>query len=169
MGLKADKFFLLNIFFPLQCCVGFHCATVRISHSSTHTLSPRASLLSPHPSRLGHHRVPGWAPCVIQQVPRSCLFCTRACVYVNAAFSVRPTLYFPHCVRKSVLCICEDRKALKFFLGVCVEVICKNQFLEGWQCWLASCQQSGRPAWPKASEGWLDIRVDRSGLLVLFP
>ena len=29
----------------------------------------------PHPTRLGHHRVPSWAPCVTQQLPISSLFC----------------------------------------------------------------------------------------------
>ena len=29
----------------------------------------------PHPTRLGHHRAPSWAPCVTQQLPISSLFC----------------------------------------------------------------------------------------------
>ena len=39
----------------------------RLSSSSSIHTSPfcRASLPSPHPSSLGHHRAPGWAPCVI--------------------------------------------------------------------------------------------------------
>ena len=32
--------------------------------------------LPPHPIPLGHHRAPGWAPCVIQQLPTSYLFFT---------------------------------------------------------------------------------------------
>ena len=30
----------------------------------------------PHPTHLGHHRAPSWAPCAIQQVPTSYLFHT---------------------------------------------------------------------------------------------
>ena len=36
------------------------------------TLEPPSS--PPHPVPLGHHRAPGWALCVIQQLPTSCLF-----------------------------------------------------------------------------------------------
>ena len=32
--------------------------------------------LSPYPTPLGHHRAPGWASCVIQQLPISSLFYT---------------------------------------------------------------------------------------------
>ena len=35
-----------------------------------------ASLPFPHPSSLDHHRAPGWAPCVTQQLLTSYLFCT---------------------------------------------------------------------------------------------
>ena len=30
----------------------------------------------PHPTPLGHHRAPSWAPCAIQHFPTSCLFYT---------------------------------------------------------------------------------------------
>ena len=54
-----------------------------------------ASLSSPcHPAPLGHQRVPGWAPCVIQQLPTNHLF-TWYCIYVSATFSICPTLTLP--------------------------------------------------------------------------
>ena len=59
----------------------------------------------PHPTHLGHHRAPGWAPRVMQQLLTSSLFYTRVCIYVNATFSIHPTLSFPHCVHKSLLYI----------------------------------------------------------------
>ena len=34
-------------------------------------------------------------------------------IYVNATFSVGPTLAFPHCVHKSVLCICISVPSLQ--------------------------------------------------------
>ena len=35
------------------------------------------SLPSPHCIPLDHHRAPGWAPCVIQQLLASCRFCRQ--------------------------------------------------------------------------------------------
>ena len=35
-----------------------------------------------HPTPLGHHRAPSWAPCVTQQLPTSCLF-AHGSVYVS--------------------------------------------------------------------------------------
>ena len=32
------------------------------------------SHLPPHPTPLGHHRAPNWAPCIIQQILTGCLF-----------------------------------------------------------------------------------------------
>ena len=63
----------------LQCCVGFCRITMKISHNCTHTHTPPFPLEPP--SLLSHAtvqvtRVPGWAFCVIQQLPTSCLFYT---------------------------------------------------------------------------------------------
>ena len=61
---------------------------------------------TPHPTPLGHHRAPSWAPCAIQLLPTSCLFYIWKCVYVNATLSIHPTLPFPHCAHISVLYVC---------------------------------------------------------------
>ena len=47
------------------------CESAIITHisPSSWTSSP-----SPHPTSLSHHRAPGWAPCVIQQLLTSSLF-----------------------------------------------------------------------------------------------
>ena len=73
-------FFLIYFYLEgiLQYCVGFCHTTVWISHKSP----PFRTLLPPlipfHPS--GCHRAPGWAPCVIKQLPSGCLF-TRGGVH----------------------------------------------------------------------------------------
>ena len=56
--------------------------------------SPPSWASSLHPTPLGHHRAPIWAPCVIQQLPTSCLF-THDSAYVNATLPVCLTLPFP--------------------------------------------------------------------------
>ena len=43
------------------------------------------SFPTPHLNPLHCHRVPGWAPCIIQQFPYSYLFSSRQCIYFNAA------------------------------------------------------------------------------------
>ena len=131
--------FLLKIFFYK--CVGF--CHVTINHN--YTCIP--SLLSlpplPHPTPLYHQRVPGWAPCVIQQLFTSCLFYTGQCVcmlillspfiplcctatfhqlsilhrtvcmYVDATFSIHPTVSLPHYVHKSIHYICVSVPSLQ--------------------------------------------------------
>ena len=53
-------------------------------------ISPLLSLPSlPYPTPLGHHRVPGWAPCVKQQLPTHIHFTHD--IYVDAAFSIDPS------------------------------------------------------------------------------
>ena len=88
----------------LRCYVVFRC-TMQMSHN--YTCIPFLLSLPPlpHPTLLGHHRAPGWAPRVMQQLLTSPLFYTRLCIYVNATFSIRPALSFPHCVHKSRLYI----------------------------------------------------------------
>ena len=85
----------------IQYCVGFCHTTKQISHNYTYIAS-LFSLLSPSPTPLGHHRVPGWVPCVIEQLLTSCLFYTWQYIFVEATFSVHPTLFFSHCVHKSI-------------------------------------------------------------------
>ena len=60
----------------LQCCVGFCHMTVQISHNYTYIPSLLSLPPLPHPTPLGHHRVPGWAPCIILQLLTSDLFYT---------------------------------------------------------------------------------------------
>ena len=60
----------------LQCCVGFCHTAAWISHRYPYApphLEP-PSHLPPHPTSLGCHWPPGWAPCIIQQIPTGCLF-----------------------------------------------------------------------------------------------
>ena len=90
----------------LQCCVGFCCSTIGISHVYVCVcvfLPSLPSLPSLHPTPLGHHRTPGWAPSLIEQLPNNYLFYISQCIHVNATFSVCPTLTFPHCVHKFVV------------------------------------------------------------------
>ena len=60
----------------LHCCVGFCHTPTWISHRYTYVPSllnlPPIPLL--HPTPLGCHRAPGWAPCITQQIPTSYLF-----------------------------------------------------------------------------------------------
>lgn len=69
-----------------------HCKSVIIIHMSPPSW---VSLPFPHPTYLGHHREPGCPPCVIQQLLTSYLFYTWWCTYVDATFSIRPTLSPP--------------------------------------------------------------------------
>ena len=51
-------------------------------------LEPR-SQLPPASHPLSHHWALSWAPCIIQQLPTSCLFYTGWCLYVSAALSIQ--------------------------------------------------------------------------------
>ena len=52
------------------------------------------SHLPSHPTPLGCHQAPVWAPWVIQQMPSGCLVYIWCCVCFNAALSIGPTLFF---------------------------------------------------------------------------
>ena len=67
----------------------------------------------PIPPLLGHHRAPGWAPCVIQQLPTGYLFYPWYCIRVSATLSILPSLSLPHCVYKSIPYICIFIPALQ--------------------------------------------------------
>ena len=58
-------------------------------------LGPPCHLTPPHPTHLGHHRAPSWAPWAIQQVPTSYLFYTWPCTYVNPNLPIHHTLHSP--------------------------------------------------------------------------
>ena len=68
----------------LQCCVGFCHIAVWISHR--YTSEPPS-----HPSWWS--QTPDWAPCVIQQLPTSYLFCIWYCIWYNTPLSI--LLTFP--------------------------------------------------------------------------
>ena len=72
--------------------------TIRWSESPlcTHISPPSWAFLPPlHPTPLGHHRAPSWAPYAVEQLPTSYLFYTWYCTYVNAPLPVCPTFPFP--------------------------------------------------------------------------
>ena len=73
-------------------------------------LEPPSPPTIPHSRSSGHHRVPGWAPCAVQQLPSSYIFYTQEFIYVNVTFSICSTLSFPCCVNRSVLYICTWRQ-----------------------------------------------------------
>ena len=79
----------------LHCCVGFCYTSTWISHRYTYV----PSLLNFHPTLLGCHRAPGWAPCIIEKIPTGYLF--YILVYVSMLLS-QPVRH-PQCAHKSVL------------------------------------------------------------------
>ena len=124
---KYDLFLFFNLYFnwrkiALQ-CVGF-CHTTSKSIIiiyilySIYILSLLSFLSLPHPTPLGHHRAPGWAPRVIKQLPTSYLYYTRYYIHVNAVFLTCPSLSFPQCVYKSILYICISIPSLQIGLLV---------------------------------------------------
>ena len=82
-----------------QCC-GSLCHTPRQISQKENIYIYISSLLilSLHPSPLGRHRGPGWAPRVIEQLPASYLFYTYMVVCIsqgyilNPSYSLLPTL-----------------------------------------------------------------------------
>jgi len=58
---------------------------------SVYTSIPSLLDFSPlHPTPLGHHRTPSWAPWTIQNVPTSYLFYTRQCTFIIPNLPVHP-------------------------------------------------------------------------------
>ena len=57
------------------------------------SLPPETSPASP--VTLGGHRAAGLPPCAIPQLPTSCLFYTRSCIYVNAMHRFIPLTLSP--------------------------------------------------------------------------
>ena len=45
------------------------------------------------------HRAPGWASCVLQQLPTSYLFYIQQSICFSATLRILPTLSFPHCLQ----------------------------------------------------------------------
>ena len=94
-----------------------------------------ASLPSPQPTPLCHHRTSGWAPCVIQPLLTSYLVYIRQRIHADATFCIRLTLSWPYCVHASILyirlCIPAPRigSSIPFFwipyicINICTSVL----------------------------------------------
>ena len=63
------------------------------------------SHLPPHSTPLGHHRAPGWAPCIIRQLPTGCLFYIRYCICFHAALNSCRTLLTQLCLQLCCSCL----------------------------------------------------------------
>ena len=74
------SFFFNWVIVALQWCVGFCCTMKWISYIRPLPLEAPCHPPIPHPTPLGHHRPPSWAPCATRQVPASYLFHTRQCL-----------------------------------------------------------------------------------------
>ena len=102
---KKNKVCFLKFIFnwriiALQYCVGFwhqQCEpAMSIFMSPPSWTSPHPP---PHPTSLGCPCAPGWAACVIQQLPDSYLFYIWLCLCFIATLSIGPTFFFPCCVQ----------------------------------------------------------------------
>ena len=94
--------------------VSICCPTAWMSHMYAYIYPlPFEPPCQPHATPLGHHRASRWAPCAVEQLPTSRLFYTRACIYVSPSLLIHPTLSFPRCAHKSVLCVCISIPALQ--------------------------------------------------------
>ena len=114
----------------------------------------------------GCHRALDWAPRTIQQLPTCYLFYTWFCIRLfffildlfifnftllyntvlvfirfNATLSIRPTLFFPHWVHKSVLYVCVSIAALQIGPSVSffyIPYVCVNIRYLFFSFWLIS-------------------------------
>ena len=104
-----DFFFYFNRrIIALQRCIGF-------CHKTT--------WISPPPPHHTPHRALGSAPCVAHQLHTGCVFYTWWWTHFNAAFSVHPTLSFPHCVHRSVLCVSVPTLQIGFITALFLDPI----------------------------------------------
>ena len=79
--------------------------TMKFSHNYTYiTFVLSIPLLTPHSTLQGYHRVPDWAPYVLQQLLTSQLF-THVIVCMSMLF-MYSSHCFPNCVHEFALCIC---------------------------------------------------------------
>ena len=72
----------------------------------------------PHPTPLGCPRTPGWAPCVIQQLPSSYLSHISECVCFDATLKPSHSPPSPAVSTKSVLYVCISVAALQISSSV---------------------------------------------------
>ena len=84
LELRAAEFFFFFFnwrIIALQCRVGFCHTATWISLNYAYVPSFLSLPRFPHPTPLGHHRAPHWAPCAIEQLPVSYLCYTWQCMY----------------------------------------------------------------------------------------
>ena len=105
----SKPFFFSWRIIALWWCVGFCCITTRICHNFIYIyIYPFPESLPPHFRfiPLGHHRAPGWAPRVTQQLSTSYLFYTRECHICQCHFLTSPYPLFPRlCPHVCSLCL----------------------------------------------------------------
>ena len=129
------RILFLNLFFnwrktALQCCVGFCHTTTQTSHNYTYITSILSLRPFPHLTILGHHRAPGWAPCVIQHLLTSSLFYTWQCIYVHATVSLVP-LFPPRTVSISNFKVTESGSLVQIYTLAALEHHGKKAHLTG--------------------------------------
>ena len=137
----ANVSLLLFHFYDWRIMALQHCVSALQQRGSAVTtcLPPPswASLvLAPHPSPLGHHGAPSWAPCALQQLPPT-LFHTWSCVYVNPTLSLSiahspcsPRVHkSSHCIL--YLCSCPADRLIStlfldsifmFYIYICINI-----------------------------------------------
>ena len=90
------------------------CESAIIIHLSIPSVLSRPPL--PNPTSLGHHRAPDWAPCVLQQLLTSHLFCI---VYVSMLALLSPFVPLPPSLTLFTSC----------FLHLCLHSFPANMFI----------------------------------------
>ena len=88
--LTLKRIFLNWKIIALHVHAGVCCPTTWIRHGCLYESPAFGASLPPPPTSLGHRTAPGWAACVAQQLPASCLLHAWQCVYINAALSFAP-------------------------------------------------------------------------------
>ena len=100
VGNFTDLLLFMDLFYywsmiALQNCVSFCCTKKWISSMHIYILLP-LGLSSPHPTPLGHHRAPSWAPCVTTASHQ--LSVLHMVMYVCQCYSLNsshPLLFIP--------------------------------------------------------------------------
>ena len=121
----------------LQYCGGLCHTSTWISHR--HTCDPPTSCSTPSFQVVTEHQL--WVPCIIRQTPTGYLFYIQYCICFSATLSNHPTLYFSHCVQKSVLYVCVSFTALpigSLVLSFYIPYICVNIWYLSFSLWPTS-------------------------------
>ena len=98
----------------LQRCDGFCCTRMHIRHSHIYipSLLSLPLLSSSYPSRPSQRTRLG-SLCYVAASHQLSILHMVVYIYINATFSICPTLSFPHCVHKFPLCICVSNPSLQ--------------------------------------------------------